>query len=224
VGLFGHDLVQVAKDLDSILEQLAPNSDLLLVSNSIGGPLSRIYASTYPSRVAGLIMLASNPAHCRFQNDIFPDPNASDFDPESLPSGLTVDELIAATEIMYKMFSPSNPNKEGLDRRNLAQLLPSASEPKLTGPGARAPYITVVGHDAETFAQEGLERMKISKVVTQAYLQPYWEEYDQGLLEIGNREVGNKVKIAKGCGHVIQLGNPQYVAEELRAMLQKLGW
>jgi hypothetical protein len=125
---------------------------------------------------------------------------------------------------MYQMFSPSNPNKEGLDRRNLAQLLPSASEPKLVGPGGKAPYITVMGHDADTFAQEGMERMKISEVATKAYLQPYWEEYNQGLLEIGDREVGNKVKIAKGCGHVIQSADPKYVSEELKAMLQKLAW
>jgi hypothetical protein len=125
---------------------------------------------------------------------------------------------------MHKMFSPFNPNKEGLDRRNLAQLLPSASEPKLVGPGGKAPYITVVGHDGETFAQEGLNRMKISRIATESYLQPYWEEYNQGLLEIGDREVGNEVKIAKGCGHVIQLEDPKYVAEELKAMLQKLGW
>jgi hypothetical protein len=125
---------------------------------------------------------------------------------------------------MYKMFSPENPNKEGLDRRNLAQLLPSASEPKLVGPGGKAPYMTVVGHDAETFAQEGLDRMKIPKVVTETYLQPYWEEYNQGLLEISDREVGNEVKIAKGCGHVIQLADPPFVAEELMLMLHRLGW
>jgi hypothetical protein len=169
-------------------------------------------------------MLDSNPAHCQFQNDVFPDPSSSGFDPESLPTGLTVDELISSREIMYKMFSPSNPNKEGLDRRNLAQLLPSASEPKLVGPGREAPYLTIVGHDPETFAQEGLDRMKISKVVTETYLQPYWEEYNQGLLGISDREVGNKVKIAKGCGHVIQLADLKYVAEELNSMLQKLGW
>jgi hypothetical protein len=171
-----------------------------------------------------LIFLDSNPAHCQFQNDVFPDPTSPDFDPKSLPSSLTVDELISSREIMYKMFSPSNPNKEGLDRRNLAQLLPSASEPKLFGPGGEAPYITVVGHDADTFAQEGLDRMKISKVVTETYLQPYWEEYNQGLLGISDREVGNEVKIAKGCGHVIQLADPHFVAEELKSMLQKLGW
>jgi hypothetical protein len=66
--------------------------------------------------------------------------------------------------------------------------------------------------------------MKISRIATESYLQPYWEEYNQGLLEIGDREVGNEVKIAKGCGHVIQLADPKYVAEELKAMLQKLGW
>jgi hypothetical protein len=171
-----------------------------------------------------LILLDSNPAHCQFQNDVFLDPSSSDFDPKSLPSGLTVDELIESREIMYKMFSPSNPNQEGLDRRNLAELLPSSSEPQLVGPGGEAPYLTIVGHDPETFAQEGLDRMKISKVVTETYLQPYWEEYNQGLLGISDREVGNKVKIAKGCGHVIQLADLKYVAEELNSMLQKLGW
>jgi hypothetical protein len=66
--------------------------------------------------------------------------------------------------------------------------------------------------------------MKISRIATQTYLQPYWEDYNQGLLGISDREVGNKVKIAKGCGHVIQLGDPHFVAEELKSMLQKLGW
>lgn len=224
MGPFGHDLVEVAKDLNSILQQLAPESEILLVSNSIGGPLSRIYAAEHPGRVAGLIMLDSNPAHCQFHNDVFPDPASSNFDPESLPSDFTVDELMKSREIMYKMFSPSNSNKEGLDRRNLAQLLTSASEPKLVGPGGKAPYITVVGHDPETFAQEGAVRVGISKIVSQTYLQPYWEEYNQGLLEISDREVGNKVKIAKGCGHVIQSADPQYVAEEMKTMFEKLGW
>ena len=169
-------------------------------------------------------MLDTNPVHCQFQNDVFPDSTSADVDPKSVPTDLTADELIASREIMYKMFSPENPNKEGLDRRNLAQLLPSASGPKLVGPGGKAPYITVVGHDAETFAQEGLDRMTISRIVTQTYLQPYWEVYNQGLLKISDSEVENKVKIAKGCGHVIQLGDPHFVAEELKAMLQKLGW
>lgn len=66
--------------------------------------------------------------------------------------------------------------------------------------------------------------MKISKIVTKTYLQPYWEEYNQGLLEISDREIWNKIKIAKRCGHVVQLADPQYVAEELKAMLQKLAW
>jgi hypothetical protein len=125
---------------------------------------------------------------------------------------------------MYKMFSPSNPNKEGLDRRNLAQLLPSASEPKRVGPGGKAPYITVVGHDVETFAEEGWNRMRISKLVTETYLQPYWEDYNRGLLKISDREVENEVKIAKRTGHVIQLADPLYVASELKVMLEKLGW
>jgi hypothetical protein len=45
--------------------------------------------------------------------------------------------------------------------------------------------------------------MKISESVTERYLQPYWEEYNQGLLKISDREAGNEVKIAKGTGHVI---------------------
>jgi len=39
--------------------------------------------------------------------------------------------------------------------------------------------------------------MKISKMVTKTSLQAYWEEYNQGLLELSDREVGNKVKHSK---------------------------
>lgn len=174
--------------------------------------------------MAGLIFLDSNPAHCLYENDVYPDPAAPGLDPKSLPPDIIVDELKMTRDIMYKLFSPSNPNKEGLDRRNLAQLLPSTSKPKLMGPGGKAPFVTVVGHDVETFTQEGYDRMKISKEVTKRYLQPYWEGYNQGLLGISDREAEIRVKIAKDTGHLIQLADPQYVAKELNTMLQKLGW
>ena len=118
----------------------------------------------------------------------------------------------------------SEPKQGRMDRRNLAELLPFASELKLVRPIVKAPYMTVVGRDTETLAQEGPDRMKISKVFTQTFLQSYREAYNQGLLEISDREVGNKVKIARGCGHVIELADPLYVAEEVKAILQTLGW
>ena len=50
--------------------------------------------------------------------------------------------------------NPDVPNMEGLSRRNLATLLPDSDGPRLEGWGGSGPYLTVVGHDWETFAEQ----------------------------------------------------------------------
>ena len=86
--------------------------------------------------------------------DFWPDPDAPDFDPHMLPDGVTEDELRKTRENYRRMFHPDVPSPEGLSRQNLAKLLPDAGKPKLEGYLGRGPYLTVVGHDWETFAEQ----------------------------------------------------------------------
>jgi hypothetical protein len=81
---------------------------------------------------------------------LWPDADAPGFDESTLPKGTTVEEIRQVREQYKKRFHVSAPNPEGLDRRNLASLLPHADGPVLLGD----PFLTVVGHDPETFAQE----------------------------------------------------------------------
>lgn len=57
------------------------------------------------------------------------------------------------------MFDLHVKNAEELDRTTSPKLLPSATSPRLTGPEGKGPWLSVVGHDPETFAMQSLEGM-----------------------------------------------------------------
>jgi pimeloyl-ACP methyl ester carboxylesterase len=174
---YGHDMRSAVDDLHALLAQLAPRlfgsgspqqTDaeqaqvqvqvqeqpwLVLVGNSIGTSIARLYAAAHPGTVAGLLLLDPMVANTDFVS-LFPDPDAPAFDAaEVARNGLSAAELRHARAVTQRMFHPTVPNAERMDRRNAAALLPYADRPKLPdGPGGRAPVLVVVGHDPETFA------------------------------------------------------------------------
>lgn len=156
---YGHDARSVVADLhrflvevgDSYLSTTLDHLSLVLVANSIGCPLARLYAAEHPGRVAACLFLDSMMANTDFVS-LFPDPDV----PTTLPAGVTVDELRKAREGYRRMFHPTVPNPEHFDRRNLPALLPEAGHPQLpAGPDGKAPYLVVVGHDPDEFAEQG---------------------------------------------------------------------
>jgi pimeloyl-ACP methyl ester carboxylesterase len=165
--VYGHDARCVVVDLHELIAKVCtsilhlpppgPNLRLVFVANSIGCPLSRLYAAAHPGTISGFIFLDSMMANTDFVS-LFPDPDAPDFDSDSLPSDISVDDIRHARQEYHKMFRPSVPNHEHLDRRNLRELLPHAEKPKLPrGPDGKSPLLTVVGHDWEVFATQSLE-------------------------------------------------------------------
>lgn len=159
---FGHDVADAVRDLHEIISQVASEHmaavqsqfSLILVGNSIGCAIARLYAQTYPGVVDGLLLLDSIMANSDF--DWWPNPDADGFDANQLPDDVTIDVLKEQRAVYAAIFRPDIVNKEGLDRRNLAKLLPESDNPKLQGPH-KGPLVTVVGHDPETFARESLE-------------------------------------------------------------------
>lgn len=137
------------------LERSSPSQFpcLVFVCNSIGCAIARLFAQTYPGTVVGMLFLDSIMANSDYTR-MWPDPDAPGFDPHSLPGDVTADEVRETREKYKKMFHPDVPNMEGLSRRNLATLLPDADGPRLEGWGGTGPYLTVVGHDWETFAEQ----------------------------------------------------------------------
>lgn len=149
----GHDVADAAIDLRHLIQHLDPDRSrrLILVGNSIGCAIARLYAQENP--VAGLLFLDSIIANSTF--DWWPDPDAPSFDATQLPDDVSIGVLREQRAKFLTIFSPNTPNKEGLSRRNLQQLLPYSDRPLLQGDD-QGPWITVLGHDFETFADEGV--------------------------------------------------------------------
>lgn len=152
-----HDVQDTAHDLHTFLIEFCDKElstplgqqKVVFVCNSIGCAVARLFANTYPTTVSGFIFLDSIMAHVDLVA-LWPDVNAPDFKDEDLPEGTTKEDMRSVKEEYRKRFDVSAPNAEGFNRKTLARSLPEAGGPKLEG----EPWLTVVGHDDETFAQE----------------------------------------------------------------------
>ncbi|KAH8693741.1 Alpha/Beta hydrolase protein [Talaromyces proteolyticus] len=227
--MHGHDCLSVVRDLHQLITQvIAEKLDvsetdsvpLVLVGNSIGCALARLYAQEYPGTVAGLLFLDSVLANSDFVS-VFPDPDAEDFDDTTLPPGIPPQALRATREGTRRVFHPDVGSKEGLSRKNLRTLLPASDGPVLQGPGGRGPFVTVVGHDFEAFAEESA-KMGPPKLITMTYVNPYWHRYNEGLAKITEPEKSKGPLQAPNAGHFVQRDNPAFVAHELNELLSKV--
>jgi len=81
----------------------------------------------------------------------------------------TLEQYIAARTALIEMFDLDVKNAEGIDRTKGLQLLPHADSPKL----APLTYLSIVGHDPETFATGSLEKMKTPISMTNKFVNPY---------------------------------------------------
>ncbi|XXG94270.1 hypothetical protein Hte_000524 [Hypoxylon texense] len=200
-----------------------PEPQLIFVSNSIGCVIARLYAAAYPGAVKAVLFLDSNIANSDLVS-IFPNPDAPGFSPADLPKDTTIRDLRHARSQYRAFFHPSLPNPEHLDRRNIADLLPHSDKPPLKGPKEKkGPCIMVVGHDPDTFAEEG-ERgiMHVHKSLTNAFMNPAWAKYNEGLTSLTDKDRTRGPYIAKGCGHFIQRDDPALVAELTEQLLEML--
>ncbi|KAJ6023842.1 alpha/beta-hydrolase [Penicillium herquei] len=223
----GHDCLASVRDLHQFLTQISIDKlgldlesvPLVLVGNSIGCALARLYAQEYPGTVAALLLLDSVLANSDFVS-VFPDPDAADFDPASI-SPIPVEAIKAVRAGARRIFHPDVGNKEGLSRRNLRELLPDSDGPLLKGPNGHGPYVTVVGHDFDAFAEESA-KMGPPKPVTNRFVNPYWQRYNEGLAKITAPEFSKGPIIAPGAGHFVQKDNPDFVVQELNELLEKV--
>ena len=229
----GHDLTSTTEDLGYLVshftgqETSTPGGPkVVLVGNSIGGAIIRLYAQTYPATVAGVIILDSVIANTDFVG-IFPDPDAPGFNVSSLPEGITAEGLRKVRQQMAIIFHPTVGSREGLSRKNLGQLLPHGDKPKLVGwstniNGQRGPYVTVVGHGWEEFATQTARQMGITEVYSQHYTNPFWWEYNKEICKISDPERVKGPIEAVGAGHFIQKDKPELVVEELKEIIGKV--
>ncbi|KAK4043837.1 Alpha/Beta hydrolase protein [Parachaetomium inaequale] len=226
---YGHDARAAVSDLHQLLIQISQDElrcrlkdlHLVLVCNSIGCVLARLYAAEHPGRVAAYLFLDSMMANTDFVS-IFPNPDDPNFDETRLPGDVTADDLRHARTKFRDFFHPTVPNPEHLDRRNLREMLPHADRPALPdGPGEVSPLLTVVGHDWDEFAEQCEHgSLSVSKAVINTYMNPAWGAYNTGLTHLVQTK--STVKIAEGCGHFIQKDDPAFVAAEINSILNEL--
>ena len=221
----GHDCRDAAEDLYHLISHFSKGLKLLsgeklrivLVANSIGCAIARLYAERYP--VAALLFLDSIMANSDF--DIWPDPDAPSFDKRGLPDDVSVEVLREQRAKFAAIFRPDAINREGLSRRNLAKLLPRSEAPMLGSQDER-PWVTVVGHDFEAFAAESLRTMGTPIGLSMMFMNPTWHKYNQGLVHITDREKSKGPIVAKGCGHFIQRDDPDFVIKETLDLVDKV--
>ncbi|KAI5460201.1 Alpha/Beta hydrolase protein [Mariannaea sp. PMI_226] len=225
----GHDSISAVRDLRQLLVQIVGDKmeildtnsvTIVFVANSLGCALARLYAQEYPRTVAGLLLLDSVLANSDFVS-MYPDPDDEAFRYNDIPEGITPDSLRAARARIRAMFHPDVANKEGLSRRNLAKLLPASDSPSLEAPDTRGPFVTVIGHDFEAFAEES-EKMGHPKLLTRTYVNPYWNAYNEGLTKITDPERSKGPLQSPHSGHFVQKDNPVFVAKELDELLSRI--
>ncbi|KAK7937387.1 uncharacterized protein PG986_014255 [Apiospora aurea] len=215
-----HDILDAVADLSAFLNTLKSRhfpdghhktaTRLFLTAHSLGAPLARLFAAHHPGALSALLILDSNMANNDFVS-LFPDP-----------------DLRSARAFARSMFHPAAPNAENLDRSTLPSLLPRSDGPVLTGDDdggkeKRRLLLRVAGHDPQTFADESLKLWP--RGLTERYVQPAWDEYNEGLLSIAGGDPaadGRKVVIAPHSGHFIQKTNPQFVADQVLEVLKML--
>lgn len=222
-----HDCMAVVADLHQLVTQILTEKmgvattqqlPLLMVGNSIGCSIIRLYASTYPGTLAGAVFLDSTLTDTDFVS-IFPDPDAEDFDSIKLPNEVNPENLREARRKMGSIFHPSIGSKEGLSRRNLITLLPRSDAPCLVGYGDEPMFVDVIGHDFRTFAESSYRDLKIPVEVIDSYMNPYWHRYNEGLAKLTVQERARGPVQAPKAGHFIQADNPSFVATRIEDML-----
>ncbi|KAL8769256.1 MAG: hypothetical protein Q9209_004757 [Squamulea sp. 1 TL-2023] len=224
----GHNIADVVHDLHRLVIQIWTNKikkpqneiRLIFVANSIGCAIARLYAMFYPSHAEALLLLDPMIANSDF--DWFPDPDSKDFDPMALPDDVSIDVLREQRTKFATFFAPDVINKEGLDRRDLADHLPYSDGPLLEAPDGRGPILTVVEHDPERFASESLQSMGTPISLSMKYTNPLWHRYNQGLLQITEPYLAVGPVVAKNCGHFVQRDDPSFVIDQLSSLLDRL--
>ncbi len=90
------------------------------------------------------------------------------------PPGTSFELYEAAYTKMTTIFSSGAKNKEGFDRREIKNILPDPSQPKLKGSKTsdKGPWVIVVGHELEQFSKEEWEMMKVPIGMAEMYTQP----------------------------------------------------
>ncbi|KAL9099455.1 MAG: hypothetical protein Q9163_005050 [Psora crenata] len=217
---YGHDCADAAVDLHHLISHIATGKALprlILVANSIGCAIARLYAQEHP--VAAVLFLDSIMANSDF--DFWPDPDRRHFDIDELPEDVTIEQMREQRAKFVAMFRPDVINNEGLDRRNLFRLLPYSDQPMLGTEGNR-PWVTVVGHDFQTFAEESMKTMGTPVSLTMRYSNPIWRQYNRGLAKLTNPKYSKGPFQALNCGHFIQKDDPNLVVDETLDLVDKI--
>ncbi|KAL9624067.1 MAG: hypothetical protein Q9160_001589 [Pyrenula sp. 1 TL-2023] len=196
---------------------------LLLVGHSIGVPIARLFATTYPSTVIGLLLLDSTLTNTDFTS-LFPDPSSPDFSTfTALPPGVPESALLTARASLARRFHPTVGNPQGLDRRNLHTLIPHPQpQPLPPGPDGRPPFVTVIEHGWAAFIAENERGLDIDPRLAERYLLPAWRRYHEELRGLTSPERWGGVVEAVGAGHAVQVERSDVVGGRLKMMVEKV--
>lgn len=245
-----HDAKDAANDLRELIIGVAekhlktePNAinslPIIFVAHSFGGVIAELYSKQYQRTVVALLLLDPSPTDTDGES-WFPDPDAPDFRPESLPDGVT--EVIlrkARAQQRASPYNPNSPNKEGIKWDNLSTYIPEVGKPQLLGPLENTPLLTIMGHDPVPYAGQvkkvyasiagswrvfaNVDQLTgIPTLLTLTYNSPSWYRYLDRLAGLVPQRLRKGPIVAKGSGHFIPLEQPRLVADEIKELIKNL--
>ncbi|XDG03781.1 hypothetical protein ABKA04_003396 [Annulohypoxylon sp. FPYF3050] len=222
---YAHTLDDVTDDLHELIQTLIPDrsSRVVLMNNSIGAHIARRYADRYPKIVEGILFLDSNPGNTDYAS-IWPNPKDPSFNLEKMTPPGTSLEVYEAAYAKMTILAPDAKNNEGFDRREIKNILPDPSKPKLKGSKTsdKGPWVIVVGHELEQFSNEEWAMLKVPIGMAAMYTQPMWQKYNEGLCGLTDSDRAKGPLISPKSGHFIQKDNPPFVAEQLEDLVKKV--
>ncbi|KIM93311.1 hypothetical protein OIDMADRAFT_137962 [Oidiodendron maius Zn] len=195
---------------------------LILVGNSMGCAIARLYASTYPGTVSGLLLLDPPPLISGGSRSFMPDTKSLDFNAADLPEGITTEMIDRAHEnFLRSRFHHGSINKEGLNWRELStQIRPDS--PRLQGPGGVGPVITILRHEPNVFAKQFLKTTGTPLAITRTYHEPVWERASQFFAQATREGRCKGPIVVPRSGHFIPMDTPDVISVELCELLDRV--
>ncbi|KAI0122679.1 Alpha/beta hydrolase fold-1 [Daldinia grandis] len=139
--------------------------------------------------------------------------------------GTSLDAYEAAYTNKTTIFAACAKNNEGFDLREIENILPGPSKPKLKRSKCldKGPWVIIVCHELEKFTLEEWAMMKVPLgMAAIILLHNMWEKYNEELCGLTDPERAKGPLFAPNPRHFIQKDNPYFFAKQLEDLIKKV--
>lgn len=184
-----------ATDLNALLKASGERGPYVLVGHSLGGPIVELYASAYPKKVAGLVLV--------------------DALSEDLGDGLTPQQLADFQTLNSPATQGKPPGSEDFDYTLMVQQLRAAP------PVPKVPTIVLTA-DQFSITPEAIASGQLPPFVDQAFADALWKSQLAAQDHLAAKFPGAKHVTKTNATHYIQNDQPKLVVDSIRDVVPRV--